>query len=68
MEPEEITEKRIQQQNMSILEYLIKWKNMPLESATWENEYIKKNPQLQALTENKFLREGFVGIDVVMQC
>jgi hypothetical protein len=40
------------------MEYLIKWKNMPPEEATWEDEqFMKKHPQLQALREN-FLKEG----------
>jgi len=32
--------------NRTIMEYLIKWKNMPLEEATWESEqFVKKHPQ-----------------------
>jgi hypothetical protein len=41
--------------NRIIMEHLIKWNNMPLEEATWENEqFVKKHPQLQALRENVF--------------
>ena len=40
LEPEEITEIRTRQlRNQSISEYLIKWKNLPTEDSTWEDEY-----------------------------
>ena len=40
-------------QNRTIMEYLIKWKNMPSKEATWEDEkFMKKHLQLQALTLN----------------
>jgi len=39
LEPEAVTEIRTQQlQNRSISEYLIKWKNLPAEDSTWEDE------------------------------
>jgi hypothetical protein len=38
--------------NKTTMEYLIKWKNITLEEATWENEqFKKKHPQLQALRD-----------------
>ena len=48
LEPEEITEIRTRQlQNRSILEYLIKWKNLPIEDSTWEDEsFIQQHPKL----------------------
>ena len=48
LEPEEVTETRTRQlQNQSISEYLIKWKNLPTEDSTWEDEnFIQKNSKL----------------------
>ena len=40
LEPKEITEIRTRQlRNRSISEYLIKWKNLPIEDSTWEDEF-----------------------------
>ena len=39
LEHEEVTKTRTWQlQNRSILEYLIKWKNLPIEDSTWDDE------------------------------
>ena len=39
LEPKAITEARTRQLwNRSISEYLIKWKNLPTEDSTWEDE------------------------------
>ena len=48
LEPEAVTETRTRQlQNRSILEYLIKWKNLPTEDSTWEDEnFIQKHLKL----------------------
>ena len=48
LDPEVITETRIRQlRNRSISEYLIKWKNLPAEDSTWEDEnFIQKHPEL----------------------
>ena len=48
LEPEAVTETRNRQlQNRSISEYLIKWKNLPTENSTWEDEnFIQKHPEL----------------------
>jgi hypothetical protein len=43
--------------NKSIKEYLIKWKNLPIEDATWEGENILQHNGLQLL-ENKQSQEG----------
>ena len=47
-DPEVVTETRIRQlRNRSISKYLIKWKNLPTEDSTWEDEYfIHKHPEL----------------------
>ena len=48
LDPKVVTETRIRQlRNWSISEYLIKWKNLPAEDSTWEDEYfIQKHPEL----------------------
>ena len=48
LEPKAVTETRNSQlRNRSILEYLIKWKNLPSEDSTWEDEnFIQKHPEL----------------------
>ena len=48
LEPEAVTEKRTRQlRNLSISKYLIKWKNLPIEDSTWEDEnFIQKHPEL----------------------
>ena len=35
-----------QLRNHAIMEYLIKWKNLPIEDSTWEEFYIHKHRQL----------------------
>jgi hypothetical protein len=59
-EPEKVIDQcSLSLKNRTIIEYLIKSKNMPLEEDTWENEqFMKKRPQLQALIANLFLRSG----------
>ena len=48
LELEAVTETRTQQlQNRLISEYLIKWKNLPIEDSTWEDEnFIQNHPEL----------------------
>jgi hypothetical protein len=48
LEPEAITDTRIRQlRNRSISEYLIKWRKLPAEDSTWEDEsFIQKHPKL----------------------
>ena len=48
LEPEAVTEIRTRQlQNQSISEYLIEWKNLPIECSTWEDENFKqRHPEL----------------------
>ena len=47
-EPEAVTEARTRQlRNRSISEYLIKWKNLPIEDSTWEDHnFIQKHSKL----------------------
>jgi len=48
LEPKAVTETRTRQlQNWSIAEYLIKWKNLPAEYSTWEDDnFIQKHLEL----------------------
>ena len=48
VEPKEITEVRSRNlRNRSISEYLIKWKNLPIEDSTWKDEsFIQQHPEL----------------------
>ena len=48
LEPEAVMEKRTRQlRNRSISEYLIKWKNLPTEDSTWEDEnFIQKHQEI----------------------
>ena len=47
LEPEAVTKTRTRQlRNRLISEYLIKWKNLPTEDSTWEDEnFIQKHPE-----------------------
>ena len=47
-ELEQIIETRTKQhQNPAIIEYLIKWKNIPVADSTWKDEsFIQMHPQL----------------------
>jgi hypothetical protein len=48
LEPKSITDTRLRQlRNRSISEYLIKWRKLPAEDSTWEDEYfIQKHLEL----------------------
>ena len=48
LEPKAVMKTITQQlQNRSISEYLIKWKKLPTEDSTWEDEdFIQKHPEL----------------------
>jgi hypothetical protein len=37
-----------------IREYLIKWKDLPIEDATWESEEILQHPELRLLGDKQF--------------
>ena len=38
----------------TIREYLVKWRNLPVEDATWENEQILQHPELKLLEDKQF--------------
>lgn len=59
MIPEVILETRDRHlRNRTIREYLIKWHNLPLDDATWENEQILQHPELQLLVGKQHLGRG----------
>ena len=57
LQPEAILDTRERQlRNRVIKEYLIQWRNIPDEDATWEGEKILQHPSLMFLEEKKLLR------------
>ena len=58
LEPEEITKIWTRQlRNRSISEYFIKWKNLPTEDSTWEDEsFIQQHPKLLQRWGQHFLK------------
>ena len=53
--PEAITEfKERNLRRRTIREYLVKWKDLPVEDATWENNEILQNPELRLLGDKQF--------------
>lgn len=56
--PESILEYRERQlRRRTIREYLVKWRDLPVEDATWESEDILQHPELRLL-EGKQFQEG----------
>ena len=48
-----------QLRNRTVREFLVRWKNLPDEDATWENEKILQHPSLQFLED----KQHFAGRD-----
>ena len=46
---------------MVIREYLVKWKELPIQDATWEGEQVLQHPSLQLLDD----KESQVGTTVM---
>ena len=38
----------------TIKEYLVQWKDLPSEEATWEDEFFLQNPKLSFIEDNKY--------------
>jgi hypothetical protein len=53
--PEEIFEVREKKLRRRSKEYLIKWKDLPIEDATWENEQVVQEACLELLVDKQFL-------------
>jgi hypothetical protein len=52
--PEEILEGRERKlRNRTIKEYLVKWKDLPIEDATWEGEQVLQHPGLKLLVDKQ---------------
>jgi hypothetical protein len=51
----EVRERKLR--NRVIREYLIRWRDLPVEDVTWESDQILQRPNLQLL-EDKQSREG----------
>jgi hypothetical protein len=49
----EVQEKKLRKR--SIKEYLIKWKDFPIEDATWENEQVVRETGLELLEDKQFI-------------
>ena len=49
----EVQEKRFR--NRSIKEYLIRWKDLPIKDASWENEQVVRETGLELLEGKQFL-------------
>ena len=53
--PEQILQVRERKlRNMVIREYPMKWKELPMEDATWEGEQVLQHPSLQLLEDKQF--------------
>ena len=53
--PEQILQvQEMKLQNRVIREYLVKWKELPMEDATWEGEQVLQHPSLQLLEDKQF--------------
>jgi hypothetical protein len=68
LELEVITDTRIRQlKNRSISEYLIKWRKLPVEDSTWEDEsFIQKHPKLlKRCVQHFFVGQGHVKPSIV---
>ena len=53
--PEYIIDSRERQlRRRTIREYLVKWRDLPEEDATWEGEYILQHPTLRLLEGKQF--------------
>jgi hypothetical protein len=53
--PEEVLEVREKQlRNREVREYMVKWKNLPIQDATWENEQVLQQAGAKLLVGKQF--------------
>ena len=59
LQPEAIIDTRERQrQSRTVREFLVRWKNLPDEDATWESEKILQHPSFQLLEEKQHFAKG----------
>jgi len=59
LQPETIIDTRERQlQSRTVWEFLVRWKNLPDEDATWESERILQHPSLQLLEDKQHFAGG----------
>ena len=59
LQPEAIIDTRERQlRSRKIREFLVRWKNLPDEDATWEDERILQHPSLQLLEDKQRSARG----------
>ena len=52
--PEEILQERERKLRSSIIrEFLVKWKDLPIEDATWEGEQVLQHPYMKLLEDKQ---------------
>ena len=60
LQPKAIIDTRERQlRSRTVREYLVRWRNLPDEDATWESEKILQHPSLQLLED----KQHFIGED-----
>ena len=66
LEPAEIIEVREKTSwNLTVKEYLVRWKHLPLDDATWEGEHILQHSSLHLVEEKKNLRLKDCNVPVI---
>ena len=59
LQPEAIIDSRERWlRSRTVREFLVRWKNLPDEDATWESEEILQHPSLQLLEDKKHFGGG----------